>query len=173
MALILDGTNGLSDVDGSAATPAIRGSDANTGVFFGSDVVGLSTGGSERVRVGPTGQIGLGGENYGSSGQVLTSGGAGAAPSWQTISTTPTTAQVLTATAGASVGAVGTYASLYKATTGGLSAGNTTAGSGLRYSNAGVNPVGATPSGTWMAMGTIDGDGAVASRNVTTFLRIS
>jgi hypothetical protein len=60
MALILDGTNGLSDVDGSAATPAIRGSDANTGVFFGTDVVGLSTGGSERVRVDASGNVGIG-----------------------------------------------------------------------------------------------------------------
>jgi hypothetical protein len=60
MSLILDGTNGLSDVDGSAATPAIRGSDANTGVFFGSDVVGLSTGGSERVRVDASGNVGIG-----------------------------------------------------------------------------------------------------------------
>jgi hypothetical protein len=60
MSLILDGTNGLSDVDGSAATPAIRGSDANTGVFFGSDVVGLSTGGTERVRVDASGNVGIG-----------------------------------------------------------------------------------------------------------------
>jgi len=58
--LILDGTNGLSDVDGSAATPAIRGSDANTGVFFGTDIVGLSTGGSERVRVDASGNVGIG-----------------------------------------------------------------------------------------------------------------
>jgi len=60
MALILDGTNGLSDVDGSAATPAIRGSDANTGVFFGTDIVGVSTGGSERMRVDASGNVGIG-----------------------------------------------------------------------------------------------------------------
>jgi hypothetical protein len=60
MALILDGTNGLSDVDGSAATPAIRGSDANTGVFFGTDIVGVSTGGTERVRVDASGNVGVG-----------------------------------------------------------------------------------------------------------------
>jgi hypothetical protein len=33
--------------------------------------------------------LGLQGANYGTSGQVLTSGGSAAAPSWQTISTTP------------------------------------------------------------------------------------
>jgi hypothetical protein len=60
MSLILDGTNGLSDVDGFAATPAIRGSDANTGVFFGTDIVGLSTGGTERVRVDASGNVGIG-----------------------------------------------------------------------------------------------------------------
>jgi hypothetical protein len=66
MSLILDGTNGLSDVDGSAATPAIRGSDANTGVFFGTDIVGLSTGGSERVRVNASGAVNIGTTaNYG------------------------------------------------------------------------------------------------------------
>jgi hypothetical protein len=60
MSLILDGTNGLSDVDGSAATPAIRGSDANTGVFFGTDIVGVSTGGTERMRVDASGNVGIG-----------------------------------------------------------------------------------------------------------------
>ena len=50
MALILSGTNGLSDVDGSAATPAIRGADANTGIFFpGADRIGFAEGG---VQVG-------------------------------------------------------------------------------------------------------------------------
>ena len=46
----------------------------------------VTTEGSERVRVGPAGQIGLGGANYGSSGQVLTSSGTGSAPSWQDAS---------------------------------------------------------------------------------------
>ena len=36
----------------------------------------------ERVRIGSAGQLGIGGANYGTSGQVLTSGGASAAPSW-------------------------------------------------------------------------------------------
>ena len=40
------------------------------------------TSGTERLRIASAGQIGIGGANYGTSGQVLTSGGASAAPSW-------------------------------------------------------------------------------------------
>tara|TARA_Y100001970_G_scaffold294305_1_gene450180 strand:- start:29 stop:2653 length:2625 start_codon:yes stop_codon:yes gene_type:complete len=40
---------------------------------------------SERLRIGNSGQFGIGGANYGSSGQVLTSGGSGAAPSWANV----------------------------------------------------------------------------------------
>ncbi len=43
----------------------------------------VTTEGSERIRVGPAGQIGVAGANYGTSGQVLTSGGASGAVSWQ------------------------------------------------------------------------------------------
>jgi hypothetical protein len=50
MSLILSGTDGLSDIDGTAATPAIRGTDANTGIFFGSDIIGFSEGGTECAR---------------------------------------------------------------------------------------------------------------------------
>ena len=46
----------------------------------------LGTNNLERIRVGSAGQIGLGGANYGSSGQVLTSNGSGSAPTWQTVS---------------------------------------------------------------------------------------
>ena len=56
MSLILSGTDGLSDVDGSAATPAIRGTDANTGIFFpAADTIAVSTNGSERVRIDTAG----------------------------------------------------------------------------------------------------------------------
>jgi len=50
MTLILSGTDGVSDIDGTAATPAIRGTDANTGIFFGTDIIGFSEGGVECAR---------------------------------------------------------------------------------------------------------------------------
>ena len=42
----------------------------------------LGTVNTERLRIGTAGQIGLSGANYGTSGQVLTSQGASAAPQW-------------------------------------------------------------------------------------------
>jgi plastocyanin len=42
----------------------------------------LGTNDSERLRIGTSGEIGIAGANYGTSGQVLTSGGSGAAVSW-------------------------------------------------------------------------------------------
>lgn len=61
MSLILDGTNGLSDVDGSAATPAIRGTDANTGIFFpAADTIAFSEGGAEVARFDSSGNLGIG-----------------------------------------------------------------------------------------------------------------
>jgi hypothetical protein len=42
--------------------------------------------GVERFAIGPNGEIGLSGANYGTSGQVLTSNGSGSAPTWQTAS---------------------------------------------------------------------------------------
>ena len=44
----------------------------------------VTTENAERFRVGPAGQIGVGGANYGTSGQVLTSGGASGAITWAT-----------------------------------------------------------------------------------------
>ena len=47
---------------------------------FSTQVAGSET---EHLRIGTSGQIGIGGANYGTSGQVLTSNGSGSAPSWQ------------------------------------------------------------------------------------------
>jgi hypothetical protein len=61
MTLVLNGTNGLSDVDGSAATPAIRGTDANTGIFFpAADTIAFAEGGVESARIDSAGNVGIG-----------------------------------------------------------------------------------------------------------------
>jgi hypothetical protein len=46
---------------------------------------------TERLRIASNGAFGLSGANYGTSGQVLTSGGSGAAPSWTTVAASPAT----------------------------------------------------------------------------------
>jgi hypothetical protein len=71
---------------GTVSAPAITTTgNTNTGIFFpAADTIAFSEGGVESVRIGSAGQIGIGGANYGSSGQVLTSGGSSAAPSWAT-----------------------------------------------------------------------------------------
>lgn len=86
--------------------------------------------------------------------------------SWQVVSTTPTTAQVLTATAGASVGAVGTY--IFR------SAGNTTWTSNSTIAGSSIQ---AGLSGTWRALGASQSTGRDASICQTyyggVYLRIS
>ncbi len=66
----------------SAAAPSFRMSSQATGMFFATDTLGLSVVGSEKIRITTNGEIGIGGANYGTSGQVLTSGGSGSAVSW-------------------------------------------------------------------------------------------
>jgi hypothetical protein len=50
-----------------------------------SGVIKFSTSTTERLRIASTGAFGLSGANYGTSGQVLTSGGSAAAPTWTTV----------------------------------------------------------------------------------------
>jgi len=56
MTVTISGTTGIAGVDGSAATPAVQGVDTNTGVFYGTDIVAVSTGGTERMRINASGQ---------------------------------------------------------------------------------------------------------------------
>ena len=62
------------------------GSDSYRGIIkyeHGNDAMAFNTAETERLRLGSAGQIGLGGANYGTSGQVLTSNGSSSAPTWQ------------------------------------------------------------------------------------------
>lgn len=87
----------------------------------------------------------------GSSGNVLTSNGT----TWTSAAIpAQTTSQVLTATSGASVGAVGTYGFMRYSTT--AAPGDTVAGSNLYYTSiwdSAGGPASTIPSGTWRIMG--------------------
>jgi hypothetical protein len=52
MPININGTTGISGVDGSAGTPGIQGSDTNTGIFFpAADTIAFSEGGVEVMRL--------------------------------------------------------------------------------------------------------------------------
>jgi hypothetical protein len=132
--------------------------------------------GAQRLTVGTAGQLGIGGANYGTSGQVLTSGGSGAAPSW---------ASVGTAIAGLSYGGVGTYA--FAGTSGTVAAATTLANPGdtvsgssyvavglFNFAGTGAQGHGSTLSGTWRVMGFLrNGAASTAQRVATVLMRIS
>lgn len=58
MSLILSGSDGVSDIDGTVSTPAIRGTDSNTGIFFpAADTIAFSEGGTEAMRIASNGNV--------------------------------------------------------------------------------------------------------------------
>jgi hypothetical protein len=77
----------------SAASPNIEFNNGGAMVYGpAGNTLAFATGGGpaspvERFRIASAGQWGLGGANYGTSGQVLTSQGASAAPVWSTVAT--------------------------------------------------------------------------------------
>lgn len=81
---------------------------------------------------------------------------------------------MLNATAGASVGAVGTYAFMRRDQAA-MTPGATTAGSNLKYTSAAASVSGSnpTPSGTWRLMGYIENNYYDAKQGISLFLRIS
>jgi hypothetical protein len=85
---------------------------------------------------------------------------------WAVAGGDPTTTQVLNATAGASVGAVGTYGFMRNESGSNVGVGGTVAGSSIQYSDTGRNLAG-TATGTWRCMGFCQ------AGNVSLFLRIS
>ena len=60
MALNINGTTGISGVDGSVSAPALTGTDSNTGITFPSaDTIKFSTGGVERMSITNSGFGGI------------------------------------------------------------------------------------------------------------------
>lgn len=117
----------------------------------------------------------------GTAGQALVMNAGATAPEWGGASA-PTTAQVLSATAGLSIGAVGSYAYLQRtASNTAISENATIAGSSLQYAginnsvtsgaaNGGGN-TGSNPSGTWRALGFCGAQSGLFAS--TLFVRIS
>jgi len=86
-----DSDSGMTFVTSTSGQGLIHFSDATSGNarydgFIGYEQTGrflkFGTAQTERFRFGSSGELGIGGATYGTSGQVLTSGGSGAAPTW-------------------------------------------------------------------------------------------
>lgn len=156
--------------------------DVDTGMGRpGNDVLGLYAGGQEVLRIGNNVQI-LGGGSFSGPGSALTSLSAsalasGTVPTARLGSTNNDDVWVRTRMSNAPLGGLGSIALLGRNSGTGFTAGQSYAGSGLRYSGfvrdnnvADINVGSTAPSGTWMALSTSDnGD----DRSIGLFLRVS
>jgi microcystin-dependent protein len=91
--IVVTGTGQIVATDSdSASAPGYSWRDSRFSGMFSpaADTVAFSTSSTERVRINSTGAIGLSGENYGTTGQVITSFGSAAPPQWTTVGVIPT-----------------------------------------------------------------------------------
>ena len=88
LSLLVYGATGYSSVF-RAAVDLVVGencSDTAQGTYIKFSTTALTTTTTaERFRIGPSGQLGIGGATYGTSGQAFLSGGASAAPAWTSL----------------------------------------------------------------------------------------
>ena len=86
MAIEINGDTGISGVNGSATTPAIQGTDTNTGLSFGTDEVNIVTGGSTRATVDSSGRLLVGTTTAQGNNRLQLEGSASGAAEWSGIS---------------------------------------------------------------------------------------
>lgn len=55
MPLRIHGSNGISGVDGTASAPAVKGTDTDTGLFFGNNTASIAAAGTQRLLVDSSG----------------------------------------------------------------------------------------------------------------------
>ena len=79
------GDDGTNYVEGCRLFAEVNGS-VSTNTVTTDLVFGSGTTGTERIRIGASGQIGIAGANFGTSGQVLTSKGSGSSVAWEDAS---------------------------------------------------------------------------------------
>jgi len=60
MTIALNGTSGITNVNGTAAAPAITGTDTDSGMYFGTNIVALATNGTNAVYVDASQNVGIG-----------------------------------------------------------------------------------------------------------------
>jgi hypothetical protein len=92
--------NGIGLFEGSVQGNVIIQKTGTNGFALFSDAAGTlgfydQANSATRFQFGSAGQLGIGGATYGTSGQVLTSGGASAAPTWSTPSGGVTTGKAI------------------------------------------------------------------------------
>jgi len=78
--------NVMPNLSGGIAASSTLTLQSTTGAGTTDAIIFKTASQTERFRIDTSGALGIGGANYGTSGQVLTSGGSGAAPSWASLS---------------------------------------------------------------------------------------
>lgn len=60
MTVVINGTTGVTSVNGSAAAPSVTGADTDTGIVYGTNTLSLATGGTTAVTVDSSQNVGIG-----------------------------------------------------------------------------------------------------------------
>ncbi len=107
--LVFEGSDGTDYARGGALAFVVDGTVATDSVptrFVLSTTAAAGTTPTERLRITSAGAWGLSGPNFGTAGQVLTSAGSGAPPTWSSV-TTGTVTSIDVATSGVGISASG------------------------------------------------------------------